>query len=51
MVEINAKLDMNDHELQGTLLHEALHYVARRDGRWFSTRGEHEVMSLLGDDV
>ena len=51
VVEINAKLDMNDHELQGTLLHEALHYVARRDGRWLSTRGEHEVMSLLGDDV
>lgn len=51
VVEINADLRMNDHEIQGTLLHEALHYVARRDGKWLSTKAEHEVMSLLGDDV
>lgn len=50
-VEINGDLAMNDHEIQGTLLHEALHYIARRNGRWLSTKGEHEVMSMLGDDV
>ena len=51
IVEINGQMEMNDHEIQGTLLHEALHYIARRDGKWLSTKGEHEVMSLLGDDV
>ena len=50
-IEINAEMEMNDHEIQGTILHEALHYIARRDGKWLSTKGEHEVMSLLGDDV
>lgn len=41
---------MNDTYLMGTMLHEALHYIATFDGQDICEKDEHYVMALLGDD-
>jgi hypothetical protein len=40
----------NDTYLMGTMLHEALHYIATFDGKDICEKDEHYVMRLLGDD-
>jgi len=41
---------MNDTYLMGTMLHEALHYIATFDGQDICEKDEHYAMALLGDD-
>mmetsp|Transcript_21065 Transcript_21065/g.23494 ORF Transcript_21065/g.23494 Transcript_21065/m.23494 type:complete len:184 (-) Transcript_21065:81-632(-) len=44
------EIEMNDEDLVGTLLHEAIHFIGRFNGREMSERREHRVMQLLGED-
>ena len=41
---------MNDKYLQGTMLHEALHYICTFNNHDICCKDEHFVMALLGDD-
>ena len=54
-VHVSSKFNMSDADIQGTLLHEALHYIARIDRgygyRDMCARAEHDVMKMLGEDV
>ena len=42
---------VSDEHLVGTILHEALHYIATFNGKDICEKDEHFVIKMLGDDV